>query len=432
MRIVMIATKQGNYRLLTTSLFVIVGTVMISTAAAIIISSVLYIKAHGGISSSLLILDSRAFIAAADLVASSPEKDMYDPQMQFSAQQLRFNAQQYYESPLIFVYPPFVAVALSPLASLDNAAAYLVLLMWNAILLLFCIVMIRKLMRGHDGRICAMALLGLVSFLPLLQTLLNSQSSVLLLLSLLGAWVLFEHDKPYLAGACLSLLAIKPYLLLLPLIALISMRQLRALKGVFSGLILLLIIGMGAGGLEVWNSWFELGGYIMQLKTPHFGVNPEDMFTLRSLLLALLGADKSLIVHVVWFLFIALVSVSIFMIFHEHRKWDPHSTPLVWGRMITAMVLISPHANMHDILLLYLPCLAMGKYVAENGLGIESKVAIVCMVTWVAPLFFPVMIASNQTPFPMVLVMIFLIISISLIYRRGLVANSISIPKRND
>jgi len=202
--------------------------------------------------------------------------------------------------------------------------------------------------------------------------------------------------------------------------------------GVFSGLILLLIIGMGAGGLEVWNSWFELGEYIMQLKTPHFGVNPEDMFTLRSLLMALLGTDNSLIVHGVWLFSVALVSVAVFVVFHGHRKWIPNSTPLAWGGMITAMLLISPHANMHDILLLYLPCLAMGRYVAANGLGLESKVVIVCMVTWVAPLFFPVMIASNQTPIPMVLVMIFLITSISLIYRRGLVANSISISKRND
>jgi hypothetical protein len=428
----MIAIKQGNYRLLTTSLFVIVGTVMISTAAAIIISSVLYIKAHGGISSSLLLLDSRAFITGADLVASWPEKDLYNPQAQFAAQQLRFNAHQYYDSPLIFVYPPFVAVALSPLAALDNTSAYLVLLLWNAILLLFCIVMIRKLMRGHDGRIRAMALLGLVSFLPLLQALLNSQSSVLLLVSLLGAWVLFEHEKPYFAGACLSLLAIKPYLLLLPLIAIISMRQLRALMGVCFGILILLIAGQGAGGFEVWISWLELGEYIMQLETPHFGVNPEDMFTLRSLLMALLGTDNSLTVHVVWFFIMALVSVSIFMIFHEHRKWNPHSTPLVWGGMIIAMVLISPHANMHDILLLYLPCLAMGRYVAGNGLGLESKTAIVCMVAWITPLFFPVMISSNQTPIYMVLLMIFLIISISLIYRRGLVTNSISIVKRND
>lgn len=428
----MIVTKQGNYRLLTISLFVVAGTVMFSTAVAIIISSVLYIKAHGGISSSLLLLDSRAFITAADLVASWPEEDLYNPQAQFAVQQLRFNANQYYDSPLIFAYPPFVAAALSPLAALDNTDAYLVLLLWNTVLLLFCIVMIRKLMRGHDGRIYAMALLGLVSFLPLLQALLNSQSSVLLLVSLLGAWLLFEDEKPYLAGACLSLLAIKPYLLLLPLIAVISMRQLRALMGVLSGLLLLLIIGMGAGGLEVWNSWLELGEYVMQIENANFGVRPTKMFTLRSLLMALLGTGNSLIVHGVWFFIIALVSVSIFMIFREHRKWNPHSTPLVWGGMITAMVLISPHANMHDMLLLYLPCLAMGRYVVGNGLGLESKMVIVCMVTWITPLFFPVMISSNQTPITMVLVMIFLITSISLIYRRGLVANSISMPKRND
>ncbi len=417
---------------LETVLIMIVGIFAISAVVGTTFLFMSYIKEQGGLLSAILSFDARAFFTAADMMASGQGGSVYDQQAQFSAQQLRFPALGHFESLLIFAYPPFVAVALSPLALLESETAYLALLLVNLIALLLCTMLVREILRSHDYPIQLIAVLGLWSFFPLSVTLVQGQFSVFLLSGLLGCWVFLERGRGVVAGVFLSLLAVKPYLLLLPLVALISMGQVRALFGVLIGGVALFFVGLMVDGVSGWISWFELGEYIMQLEKPHFGVNPEDMFTLRSLLMALLGTDNSLIVHGVWIFSVALVSVAVFVVFHGHRKWIPNSTPLAWGGMITAMVLISPHAYMHDILLLYLPCLAMGRYVVWDGVGLESKVVIVCMVTWVAPLFFPVMIASNQTPIPMVLVMIFVITSISLIYRRDLVANSISIPKRND
>jgi len=78
----------------------------------------------------------------------------------------------------------------------------------------------------------------------------------------------------------------------------------------------------------------------------------------------------------------------------------------MWGALIIAMLLIAPHANYHDLLLLFVPCLALVRGVANLEETMKVRVAILCGVTWVTIAIIPLvksLIAPSLVVVPLLL-----------------------------
>lgn len=401
-----------------TLLFMTVGILAICAVVTTTYSFIIYIKDQGGLSSAIFTFDARAFLTAADMMNSGQGGVLYDPQAQFSTQQFRFPELEHFESLLVFAYPPFVAVALSPLASLGSETAYMVLLLVELIALLLCTILVRELLRRNGHLIQLIGVLGLWSFFPLSIAVVQGQFSVFLLGALLSCWVFLERGRGVLGGVCLSLLAMKPFLILLPLVALISMGQVRALFGVLIGGVALLFVGLMVDGVSGWISWFELGTELIQLDRWQFGIAPMSMPTLKSILMVLFGRDNFFVVNSIWASAALLIITSVVMGFSRKRIWAPECTPVAWGGMIAAMLLLAPHANLHDFLLLYVPCLALGRVTMDSEPRLATRVVILCMVTWIVPLFYPVMTAFKLKALLLVLLILLLLAVTVLIYRK--------------
>lgn len=162
-------------------------------------------------------------------------------------------------SVVAYLYPPAFAVLLAPLAALPLGAANLV---WFALQLLWlplaalCIVRLVPLPGRALGVLCAMALL-----MPAVHHTLELGQVNLLLLLLLALALFVLGPRPrgviweLLGGALLAgatLLKLFPAVLVLPLLA---YRRWVALLGFGAGLLLLLLVGLAAGGPATTLFW---------------------------------------------------------------------------------------------------------------------------------------------------------------------------------
>jgi hypothetical protein len=196
------------------------------------------------------------------------------------------------------------------------------------------------------------------------------------------------------------------------------MRQVRALFGVIIGGVALFFVGLMVDGVSGWISWFELVTELMQLDRGQFGIAPMSMPTLKSNLMALFGRDNFFVVNSLLASVAFLIISGVVMGFGRKRIWSSECTPVAWGGMIAAMLFLAPHANLHDLLLLYVPCLALGRVAMESEQRLVARVVILCMVTWIVPLLYPVMTAFKlKALLPVSLILLLLVVTV-LVYRK--------------
>jgi hypothetical protein len=120
-----------------------------------------------------------------------------------------------------FLSPPPLAWLTVPLTPLGAAGGFYA---WTA-LSLAALVAAWWLAAPGAGRLRSLWLLGALAWYPVLYSLSLGQPAMVVLLAIAACWALAEAGKPYLAGAALGLMAVKPQLALaLPLVLLVAGR----------------------------------------------------------------------------------------------------------------------------------------------------------------------------------------------------------------
>ena len=175
-------------------------------------------------------IDFAATLTGASIVRDGDGKNLYDlaEQRQAQAQVLGNSITLKDGSVLPYLHPPFEALLVAPLLALSYGTLYL---LWSALIIIAFGGSLALLARTLPLRGAAAWLLpaALCSYQGLYQSLWLGQSSPLVLLGLTGAYVGLRRGRDGWAGMALTLVAIKPQMLLVVGLVLLLMRRWRPL-----------------------------------------------------------------------------------------------------------------------------------------------------------------------------------------------------------
>lgn len=139
------------------------------------------------------------------------------------------------------VYPPFFALALTPLAALPYALGYCVWLVINCLCLAWSLWKLEGLLQLTGRRRVATRAAALL-FLPVIVALLNGQVSIILLAAFTGCWLSLRSGHDGRAGILLALTLIKPQFALPFLLVLLIGQRWRALMSFLAGALAIALV----------------------------------------------------------------------------------------------------------------------------------------------------------------------------------------------
>jgi hypothetical protein len=150
----------------------------------------------------------------------------------------------------------------------------------------------------------------------------------------------------------LGVLAVKPQLLLLPVAALLWQRRWRAVIGLAAGCSIALALSLAVAGGHGLIEYVRLLAAAAQWGD-RYGIHPQAMYTVRGLAHALLSTNDPIRTLPFWaagsFLILSLLWYGWR---HDNCKMDRASLALKWAMLVVTMLLLSPHAYIHDLSLL--------------------------------------------------------------------------------
>ena len=307
--------------------------------------------------------DFTMFLTGAHMVADGQGPNLYDLGAQASAQEGIKGGVTYPGGVLPFNYPPYVAIFLSPLALLTPEAAYYA---WLVVQLLILLALALSIVRqGKGGH--ALLLVMLVTFAPVIESLLMGQMSLVLVL--LWWWVFLSwRDGNWLAlGIAVALAAFKPQMVILLVVALLVRKEWRALAAAAATQAVLWGAAVLLFGISSLTSYIEVLR-VSGTTTGTLGFYPNAMTNLRGLL-TVLGLSSDLVLQLSLALWIFSVGAVAWiwsgfparMGFLRARR-GPWSLAGRFGLTALLAVIFSPHLYVHDAsLLLIVPlCIFAG------------------------------------------------------------------------
>jgi hypothetical protein len=294
--------------------------------------------------------DFRAFYAAGQIVAAGRGGQLYNLQEQYTWQAAAAGLNDPLQL-LVFINPPFAALPFALLGRLPLDWAYGVWTFVNLAILVLIGVLLSGPLRHARSTVQVAAVVLSLTFMPVVVTIVQGQWSLLLTAGLLLSWRAFRKDKDLQAGLWLGVLAVKPQLILLPLVALLWQRRWRSVIGlmVSCGITLGLSLAVtgGHGLIEYARLLAAATGW-----GDRYGIHPQAMYTVRGLAHALLGTNDPNRTLPIWAAGCFLVLSLVWYGWRHAGKVDDAGQSMRWAMLVIAMLLLSPHAYSHDLSLL--------------------------------------------------------------------------------
>jgi hypothetical protein len=169
------------------------------------------------------------------------------------------------------------------------------------------------------------------------------------------------------AGLWLLLGTVKPQVLLLPGVLLISARRWRTLGAALLGGCALVAL---SGALLGWRSWT---GFVDALRTVNgyfgvFGIVPTTMYNFKGTLALILGNDQGLLINQISLVALALATVLILLLWRGAWRPDDSAFDLRMGITILLGLLFNPHLHRQDGVVFIAPALLFYLYLRQRGL----------------------------------------------------------------
>jgi hypothetical protein len=280
---------------------------------------------------------------------------------------------------LPYFHPPFYTLLIAPLAALDYRQAYLAMAAFNVLLTAVLVsILVRNSLSIH-GRAAVVAAAMIAGFFPLFVTVLQGQSDLVVLVPLAAAYVAWTRGRHGWAGFFSALALVKPQLVLLVPVLFIARRAWRALAGfvaVVAALGLVSVIGFGLS--PVWGYLVALGNWAIGGRVPAGGqlvYTDTAIYSLRNILEALPGGGKVVALGIL-VLLLALVALSL--------SWRPDKPRLDFALAVAASLVLSPHQNVHDLVLMVIPGFALADLALAGRLRWPRAAALVLAIAYVA------------------------------------------------
>lgn len=195
-----------------------------------------------------------------------------------------------------------------------------------------------------------------VAFPPVFQLVGHGQVTAVVLVAFAGGWWALEARRPVIAGAVLSLLAIKPQwgLVLAPLAIVMGEGRL-----VVGGL-----VGVGVQMLAVWavfgeRAFVDYGAALRQIPAIAPLLEPQA-YKMHSLgALTQLLPDRAGIVT--WAIVSLVVVAATILVWRKVAAWRVR-----FGVLVLASALVNPHLTIYDVIVMALPVLWIGGWLLEQ------------------------------------------------------------------
>ncbi|MDQ2808921.1 MAG: DUF2029 domain-containing protein [Chloroflexota bacterium] len=249
------------------------------------------------------------------------------------------------------VYPPWNSYLLAALAWLPYDLAYWLWFLLNLAVAAWAIYGLLLLTRpsATDRPVLLLAAWG---FAPLFHSLWQGQMSVIALLGLTGAVLMFRRGADQAAGLWLLLVLFKTQLVPLIGIALLIWRKPRAVISFVLGSSVLL-----AGSLLLSGNWIRALLPFLQS-----GLDDEarlgytlGMANWRGLLYVLIGNDTSPLAHNLETLLVTTSLILVAFLCWPYSRWGRADNQVRFALAAILLLLVSPHLYIHDVVVVLLP-----------------------------------------------------------------------------
>lgn len=315
--------------------------------------------------------DFLAFWAAGSLVFRGVATSIYDPAaitaVQRSVVPFPVGANGY----MPFINPPFVAVAMAPLAALPEPIARAAWTVANAALALGAATWIARALRGWEriAGIITIAL-GFVAY----HALAEGQWSVVMLVASLVAVAAARRGSWAVAGLALSFLLIKPQLFLLAMLLLAVGGRWRAIAWALAGGVGLVLVSLPVTGPALYVEYVR---YLVAVVASHFsgagavGANAwqgsvATMEGLNGLLVGLLGQGAVRLVDGLWGVLVAgVVGAWLLVVRRSGMRLGTPAGRIVLAAGIAVALLVNPNLYAQDCVLVLL----LAETLAPDGSG---------------------------------------------------------------
>ena len=242
------------------------------------------------------------------------------------------------------VYPPTIGLLFAPFATLSWRAALVAWTGVSAILYAFAIWLLLRTSPRVAREPIAVALFAL-GWPVFAQLVLHGQVSTLFLLVVAGAWPLCRAGRPFIAGLVLGLLALKPSLLLVPLVVMAVAARWRVLAAMtLSGLIQLL----AAAAVMGWGVWVDYARTAVDLLQHPEWIEPKlwQAHAAGNAFALLLGRGRGAQV--------AFAATFCVLVWLTGRAWRGPAapSPLAWALLVLAALVGSPHLYVYDLVIM--------------------------------------------------------------------------------
>ena len=250
---------------------------------------------------------------------------------------------------LPYMYPPFLALFLMPLAWMSFSAAFAVMAVTNMLLLVSVLILLRRNL-ALSRQQSQWLVLGTLCNFGVHYAILEGQTSfvALLLLTLFVFASIRDHESAI--GLWSGSMLFKPQLVLVPTLILFSRPRWRALLTFALTAIALLLLSyglVGGGGIK------QFVGILGESAAGNnlLRIHPERMHNLRALVYFLFPLRWR---DYVWWA--ASLALFVFLVRLCRRiPKDDASVAVKWIKICLAMILLTPHFHDHDLTLMVIP-----------------------------------------------------------------------------
>jgi len=330
------------------------------------------IATHGGftdLSGAIVGADYSAFYGAGHRVIEGRADLLYDVDAESELTRALVAPAPWREEVHPFVSPPYWALAFVPLAALPYPISLAVFSALSIAMLFLSTRMLRDAFRSlasrGSTRTLARAALG---FFPVLLSLLNGQTSMLLLACFTAFFALLRRQRELAAGLAIGLLAVKPPLLLGPGLVALAAGRWRVLVGIACSASAWLAVGWSVMP-DAMRAYAIATPEIVELlrASEYHTWGQTSLFGLATLLLDPISHGAATMVG--WSL-IALAAIAI-VVMVARTPWTPGSAR--WDLTLAAALALgfvaSPHLFLYDTSLLVLPiAIAVARIEREDAL----------------------------------------------------------------
>jgi len=254
---------------------------------------------------------------------------------------------------LPYVYPPFFAVILLPLAWLPFSLAFIAMTLVNLALLIASMKILKHKLQLNPQQSSCLILATFCNY-GVHYALLEAQTSFIALTLLVLFVTALNSPATGKAGIWSGLLFFKPQLALIPLIVLIGGRKWVALGlaiGVVGFLGLVSLFTIGLDGLEQYitvSRRVTSGEDYFHIMRPE---QPERMHNLRALTFFFFTTPWK---DYIWWIS-TVAGIALVTLISRARDGVDGISLRQWTIILAALILVTPHLHDHDLTLLILP-----------------------------------------------------------------------------